>query len=198
MDILNNFKNSNGPVVQQPDNTNLKATGSGNLPLSKDLTRKAQKAYVLPILKSALLIALGQLCNDKCKVVSSKDHLNVTKKTKLSLKDIEINKMTCGTFRLPKQRWPRIMFTYYNRILEFIYNTIAVGYRKAVIKHQRPEQYVRRTQRSDSIKTMAYKTWTIFQGRSAFILSIGNSNKIRKTFLLLQSQSWIKNIKWQL
>ena len=76
-DILQDHKTLMGPRVQQPDNTNLQATGSGTLPLSADLSRKAQKAYILWNLKSASLIALGQLCDDDCKIVLSKEHLDV-------------------------------------------------------------------------------------------------------------------------
>ena len=83
--ILNNYESLNGPIVQQPDNTNLRSTGSGQLPLSKKLTKKAQEAYVLPNLKSASLIALGQLCDDDCKVILSKDSLNVVKNNKIIL-----------------------------------------------------------------------------------------------------------------
>ena len=84
--ILNAYTVSNGPIVQQPDNTSLQATGSGSLPLSTDLTPKAQEAYVLPNLKSASLIALGQLCDDGCKVVLSPERLDVVKNNKIILK----------------------------------------------------------------------------------------------------------------
>ena len=71
--------------MQQPDNSNLRSTGSGHLPLSTELTPKAQEAYVLPNLKSASLIALGQLCDDGCKVVLTPDRLDVVKNKKIIL-----------------------------------------------------------------------------------------------------------------
>ena len=74
-----------GPRVQQPDNTNIQATESSTLPLSVDLLGNAQKACILPNLKSASLIALGQLCDDDCKIVLSKEHLDVIKNNKVIL-----------------------------------------------------------------------------------------------------------------
>ena len=67
------------PLVQQPDNTHLRATGSGALPLSDKLSQHAQEARVLPNLKSTSMIALGKLCDNNCKVVLSKNQLEVIK-----------------------------------------------------------------------------------------------------------------------
>ena len=68
---LLNFKMEKGLLVQQPDNRNLRATGSGALPLPDKLSQHAKEAHVLH-LKSASLIALEKLCNNNCTVVLSK------------------------------------------------------------------------------------------------------------------------------
>ena len=77
--VLQNKQKELGPLVHQPDNTGLWAEGSGQLPISTKLSKEAQRAYILPNLKSASLIALGKLCDDKCKVVLSKEDLVVVK-----------------------------------------------------------------------------------------------------------------------
>ena len=105
-----------GPLVQQLDNTNLCATGSGALPLSDKRSQHAQEAHVLPNLKIALLIALGKLYDNDCKVVLSNHQLDVIKGNNVILKwhwdriddlwDIPITKTTLTkTFRYQQTIW---------------------------------------------------------------------------------------------
>ena len=66
--ILNDTIIEHGPAVQQPDNSTLKSSGSGQLPLSDQLSTNAKKAIALPNLKNSSLTPLGQLCDDGCNV----------------------------------------------------------------------------------------------------------------------------------
>jgi hypothetical protein len=69
--------------VLLPDNTSIKATESGHLPLSNLLTQNAKKAHVLRDLHSASLISLGQLCDDNCNIILTKEHLTIFKNNQL-------------------------------------------------------------------------------------------------------------------
>ena len=71
--------------MQQPDNTGLSTKGTGQVPLSTALSRKAQTALILSNLKSSSLISMGQLCDDGCAVVLLKDKLVVIKEKKIIL-----------------------------------------------------------------------------------------------------------------
>ena len=50
-----------GPNVHQQDNTVLTTEGTGMIPIDDTLSLEAQKAMLLPRLKNASLISLGQL-----------------------------------------------------------------------------------------------------------------------------------------
>ena len=76
--LLNNTM-YNGPAVQQPDNTQLKTTCTGILPISATLSTKAKQALLLPNLKSASLISLDHLCNDIYDVILLEERLKVIK-----------------------------------------------------------------------------------------------------------------------
>ena len=111
--VLSNIKEVNGPIVKQPDNTELTTGGTGTVPLSTHLSKTAQSAMILPTLKSASLISMGQLCDDGCKVVLDKSDLAVVKQNNVILQgkrngndglwDIPITKqyITENNFQLP-------------------------------------------------------------------------------------------------
>ena len=71
-DVLKNTQTISGPVVQLPNNTTIQATESGELPLHNSLTATVRQAFILPKLKSANLIYIGQLCDDDCNIVLNK------------------------------------------------------------------------------------------------------------------------------
>ena len=77
--ILKNIINKQGPPVGLPNATTLPSTQSGLLPLSGKLTRPARTARVLPGLKSATLILLGQLADDGCTSILNDYKLEVIK-----------------------------------------------------------------------------------------------------------------------
>ena len=97
--VLSNITPANGPDVHQPDSTVLTTEATGTVPIDDSLSADAKKAMILPDLKSASLISLGQLCNDYCLVVLSKKKLAVVKDNKIVLRWTRNKKMTCGTFR---------------------------------------------------------------------------------------------------
>ena len=112
-DVLENKTNIKGPTIKQPDNTDLASEGSGTIPLSKHLSAEAQTAMIIPNLKSASLISIGQLCDDGCTAVLDKKDLTVVKKETVILRgkrnkldglwDIPIEKrhITTDNFQLP-------------------------------------------------------------------------------------------------
>ena len=84
--ILDNVQKTQGPMVKQPDNTDLATGGTGKIPLSNELSIAAQTAMILPTLKSASLISMGQLCDNECKVVLDRNNLAVVKNKNVILR----------------------------------------------------------------------------------------------------------------
>ena len=90
--ILENIKKDKGHSVQLPDSTMISSTEQGELPLSNLLSTKATKTAILPKLKSANLISLGQLCDDGCTITLDQDTMKVTKNNTTILKGIRNQK----------------------------------------------------------------------------------------------------------
>ena len=61
---LKNIKPFHGPPTLLPDNSTITADKKVLLPLSEELSPEAQTTMMLPNLKSASLISIGQLCDD--------------------------------------------------------------------------------------------------------------------------------------
>ena len=83
--VLQNIAHEPGPSVHQPDNTSLPSVGTGQLPISQALSPAGRHAMIIPALKSANLISLGQLCDDNCNIVLTKSHLHTIKNGKIIL-----------------------------------------------------------------------------------------------------------------
>lgn len=85
--VLNNVQpTSNGPLVNLPNNSTIKAEHIGHLPFdSTQISPTATKAYALPGLASASLLSLGQLCDDNCKVILDQHKLQLYKDDKIIL-----------------------------------------------------------------------------------------------------------------
>ena len=66
----------------------IAADRKGILPLSEELSDAAKTAMILPNLRSASLISMGQLCDDGCDVLFNKDILLVMKNKKIVLRGI--------------------------------------------------------------------------------------------------------------
>ena len=79
---LNNIKSDPfGPCVKLPDNSLIRATQTGQVNLhTNQLSTKAQSASILPHLKNASLISIGQLTDDNCITVLDQDEINIYKK----------------------------------------------------------------------------------------------------------------------
>ena len=72
---LKNIKPFHGPPTLLPDNSTITADKKVILPLSEELSPEAQTTMMLPNLKSASLILIGQLCDNNCYVILNKDRL---------------------------------------------------------------------------------------------------------------------------
>ncbi len=65
---LSNIKSNDSIPVLLPNASTITAEQQGTLPISQHLSKKAKETLILPNLKSASLISLGQLYDDGCKV----------------------------------------------------------------------------------------------------------------------------------
>ena len=86
--ILDNVTNAIGPSVQLPNNKSLQSTQQGEIPLSHALSTTGKHAMILPGLKSASLISLGQLCDDKCTLILDEQKLLAIKNNQIILRGI--------------------------------------------------------------------------------------------------------------
>ena len=69
IDVLNNVVPYNGTTVTLPDNTKIKPTKQGIVPLSSAFSTQAKTATYSPALRSASLLAVAPLCDDDKQVV---------------------------------------------------------------------------------------------------------------------------------
>ena len=86
--VLHNLGHEHGPSVKLPDAKTINDTKVGYIPLSANLSQRAQKARVLKDLKSSSLISIGQLVNDGCTTVVNDATLTVSKDNKIIIKYI--------------------------------------------------------------------------------------------------------------
>jgi hypothetical protein len=75
---------TSGPIIL-PNQTTIKATSSGILPISSELTPEGRTAKILPDLRTASLISVGKLCDDGCKVIFDKKMMTAKKEDKIIL-----------------------------------------------------------------------------------------------------------------
>lgn len=73
------------PTVVLPNKETLQPIAKGLLRLHPELSDKAQTATVLDKLRSASLISIGQLCDDDCAALFSKNKLQIYKNGKIIL-----------------------------------------------------------------------------------------------------------------
>ena len=81
--VLRNIQIKSGPMVTQPDGTEMRTYSSGDLPLHHNISAQAKREQTLSTLCSASLIALGPLCNDGSTVV-------ITKKDPVAINDNKV------------------------------------------------------------------------------------------------------------
>ena len=83
--VLDNIEDFAGPKVVLPNNSTIGVTKIAQLPFSTDLSDRAKNAMILPGLKSASLVSIGQLCDDGVNVVFNKTKLVAIKNNKIIL-----------------------------------------------------------------------------------------------------------------
>lgn len=71
--ILTDIKPHSGPPVILPDDDRIAPSHQGKLPLHEECNDTARTGTVLPNLKSASLLSVGKLCDDKKMVIFEKD-----------------------------------------------------------------------------------------------------------------------------
>ena len=74
-----------GPSFLLPNAEAIKSTSQGQLPLFTKISYSAKTATILPQLKIASLILIGQLCDNDCDVLLNKDKLYAFKQRKIIL-----------------------------------------------------------------------------------------------------------------
>ena len=87
----------NGPIAHLPNNTQVRATHKGTVHIHEDISAKASEVLVFPHIKNESLISIGQLCDDNCIVIFTKNKFYVTKMENIYSKDVEILKINYGT-----------------------------------------------------------------------------------------------------
>ena len=78
---------STGPRVGTPTGLSIEPTAKGKLPFQA-LSNDAKNAHVFPALTSASLLSMGQLCDDGCTAIFTKNNLNIFKNGKLIIKGL--------------------------------------------------------------------------------------------------------------
>ena len=72
-----------GYLVLHPNSEAISSTSQGQLPLSTKLSYSVKTAIILPQLKSAFLVLIGQLCDNSCDVLLNKEKPYAVKQSKL-------------------------------------------------------------------------------------------------------------------
>ena len=70
--------------VQLPDETIIESTHDATLPIN-GISNFAKEATIFPDLTSASLLSIGQLCNDDCTAIFTKQNMKVIKNEKVIL-----------------------------------------------------------------------------------------------------------------
>ena len=76
---LDNIVNAPGPAIITPEAGTLQASKHGSLPLPTILSPVATIATIVPGLKSYYLLSLGQLCDDDCNDLLTKQNMYTIK-----------------------------------------------------------------------------------------------------------------------
>lgn len=97
MESLKDIRLYTGTPVILPVADILLPSKQGILEISKKFSQKAQTATVLPHLKSASLISLGQISNDNCTIVMNKQKLITAKSDKMSISVDKTDNILTGT-----------------------------------------------------------------------------------------------------
>ena len=84
--VLDNVvDDTTGPTVMLPDMTKITANKKGTVAIP-GLSMGAKTVHILPNLKSASLLSMGQLCDDGCEITLTNKNIKVNKNDKTILK----------------------------------------------------------------------------------------------------------------
>ena len=82
--VLTDLKDTrDGSTVQLPNNETMNKKKTGSMPLSGSLITHAKRAHIFDRLQSALIISLGQLCDDDCIFILEKNDISILKTRQL-------------------------------------------------------------------------------------------------------------------
>ena len=76
---LQHITPQDGPIITLPDNSTIKSTHKGLIPLHRNLSKTAKTTHIVPQLKSTSLLSTGQLCDDDCEVLYRKKDMFIAK-----------------------------------------------------------------------------------------------------------------------
>ena len=119
--VLEKIEKHSGPSVLLPNNNTISVTSRGQLPLSEQLSSRARNAMILPGLKSASLISIGQLCDDGCNVLLNNKKLLAIKNNQLFSREIGITPTDYGTYPFIRHPFPAKTMTSQIFIRAFIH-----------------------------------------------------------------------------
>ena len=83
--IFSDIQKCTGPPVTLPNAEHIYTTQQGNLPLSRNLSKKAIIVIIRPELRSYSLLSSGKLCDDNRDILLSKKKIHVIKDKELIL-----------------------------------------------------------------------------------------------------------------
>ena len=83
--FLGNVNSVTSRPIVLPNQTIITATSKGIIPISTELSPDGRTAKILPELKTALLISVGKLCDDGCKVMFDEKMMIARKNNKTIL-----------------------------------------------------------------------------------------------------------------
>ena len=142
--VLDNIESYSGPSVLLPNNSTIAVTSKGQLALSSNLSARAKNAMILPGLKSASLISIGQLCDDGCNVLLNDRKLYALKNKEIVIEgdrnpsdglwDIPIFKTSISKQNYPA---PHIHPGIYPSRSPAVLNSLIAGVDKAMPKQQK-------------------------------------------------------------
>ena len=87
----------NGPIANLPNNAIVTATKRGLIPLHNTFKKKTCEALIFPHITNASLISVGQLCDDNCLVLLTKNYFLSLKILKSNMKVHATKLMVYGT-----------------------------------------------------------------------------------------------------
>ena len=69
----------NGLIAYLPNNTIVQASHKATITLHDNISKKASEVLIFPHLRNESLISIGQLCDDDCIIIFTKNKFFVTK-----------------------------------------------------------------------------------------------------------------------